>query len=254
MPAGPSRLSRCLPKSWQTQYPAGCAWSVDTPSSARQRECLRNPGVCPAAPHHASPPGLLAGGRRRLQGCNPPDGFSHEPATTIAGGSRHFHEPAPATPPVSCAGRPALTMGRWYESSFALGRIMRTRARTLRRDDPADLDVVTAAARPCRDRCRSRPRTSCRSPAAICSDGRRTSAWAGVPADLGRHEVLILSTQGGIRRPDGPPVALGYHTGHWEVGLLMEAAAQELRARGLHALRRLRHRPVRRPHAGHARA
>ncbi|MBL9214185.1 MAG: YjhG/YagF family D-xylonate dehydratase [Opitutaceae bacterium] len=46
---------------------------------------------------------------------------------------------------------------------------------------------------------------------------------------LGR-EFLILSTQGGIRAPDGTPVALGYHTGHWEVGLLMEAAARELAA------------------------
>jgi putative YjhG/YagF family dehydratase len=52
------------------------------------------------------------------------------------------------------------------------------------------------------------------------------------PAELGRPEFLILSTQGGIRAPDGTPVALGYHTGHWEVGLLMQAAAAELRARG----------------------
>jgi xylonate dehydratase len=51
-------------------------------------------------------------------------------------------------------------------------------------------------------------------------------------AALGRPEVLILSTQGGIRRPDGTPLALGYHTGHWEVGLLMEAAAEELRLGG----------------------
>jgi putative YjhG/YagF family dehydratase len=48
------------------------------------------------------------------------------------------------------------------------------------------------------------------------------------PAKLGGKEVLILSTHGGIRRPDGTAVALGYHTGHWEVGLLMEEAAQEL--------------------------
>lgn len=48
-------------------------------------------------------------------------------------------------------------------------------------------------------------------------------------AQLGRPEVLILSTQGGIRQPDGRPLALGYHTGHWEVGLLMQAAAEELR-------------------------
>ena len=47
------------------------------------------------------------------------------------------------------------------------------------------------------------------------------------PALLRRKEFLILSTQGGIRNPDGSPVALGYHTGHWEVGLLMQAAAEE---------------------------
>lgn len=51
-------------------------------------------------------------------------------------------------------------------------------------------------------------------------------------AELGRPEFLILSTQGGIRAPDGRPIALGYHTGHWEVGLLMQAAAEELRALG----------------------
>src|SRR4029453_5244406 len=53
-----------------------------------------------------------------------------------------------------------------------------------------------------------------------------------LPTELGRPEVLILSTQGGIRQADGSALALGYHTGHWEVGLLMEAAARELRARG----------------------
>jgi len=51
------------------------------------------------------------------------------------------------------------------------------------------------------------------------------------PAEINRTQVLILSTQGGIRADDGTPIALGYHTGHWEVGLLMQAAAKELRAR-----------------------
>src|SRR5437773_5112350 len=51
------------------------------------------------------------------------------------------------------------------------------------------------------------------------------------PAELNRTQVLILSTQGGIRASDGTPIALGYHTGHWEVGLLMQAAAEELRRR-----------------------
>jgi putative YjhG/YagF family dehydratase len=48
------------------------------------------------------------------------------------------------------------------------------------------------------------------------------------PAQLLRKQFLILSTQGGIRGEDGRPIALGYHTGHWEVGLLMRAAAEEL--------------------------
>src|SRR5437867_10429476 len=52
------------------------------------------------------------------------------------------------------------------------------------------------------------------------------------PAGLGGKEFLILSTQGGIRAADGEPIALGFHTGHWEVGLLMRAAAEELKARG----------------------
>ena len=52
------------------------------------------------------------------------------------------------------------------------------------------------------------------------------------PATLGSREVLILSTQGGIRASDGSPIALGYHTGHYEVGLLMEEAAVELKSQG----------------------
>ena len=52
------------------------------------------------------------------------------------------------------------------------------------------------------------------------------------PAELNRKQFLILSTQGGIRAPDGTPIALGFHTGHWEVGLLMEAAANELKSLG----------------------
>src|SRR5882672_3669010 len=52
------------------------------------------------------------------------------------------------------------------------------------------------------------------------------------PAELNRREFLILSTQGGIRAADGTPIALGYHTGHWEVGLLMETAARTLREKG----------------------
>lgn len=48
------------------------------------------------------------------------------------------------------------------------------------------------------------------------------------PSQLLRKQFLILGTQGGIRGEDGRPIALGYHTGHWEVGLLMRAAAEQL--------------------------
>ena len=51
-------------------------------------------------------------------------------------------------------------------------------------------------------------------------------------SELGRRQFLILSTQGGIRAEDGTPIALGYHTGHYEIGLLAQAAANEFKALG----------------------
>ena len=53
------------------------------------------------------------------------------------------------------------------------------------------------------------------------------------PAEVGRAHFLIVSTQGGLRAEDGAPVALGFHTGHWEIGLLVREAAQALRAEGV---------------------
>jgi putative YjhG/YagF family dehydratase len=53
------------------------------------------------------------------------------------------------------------------------------------------------------------------------------------PGEAARDPYLILSTQGGLRAPDGQPIALGYHTGHWEIGLLVEEAAREFRRLGV---------------------
>ncbi len=50
------------------------------------------------------------------------------------------------------------------------------------------------------------------------------------PAKLGGDDVLILSTHGGLRDAEGKTIALGYHTGHFEVHMLVEAAARELAA------------------------
>jgi putative YjhG/YagF family dehydratase len=52
------------------------------------------------------------------------------------------------------------------------------------------------------------------------------------PQDMRRPQMLILSTQGGVRADDGTPIALGYHTGHWEVGLLVQHAARTLERAG----------------------
>ena len=51
-------------------------------------------------------------------------------------------------------------------------------------------------------------------------------------AQLHGPEYLIISTLGGLRGDDGQPLALGYHTGHWEIGLLVREAAETLRAAG----------------------
>ncbi len=52
------------------------------------------------------------------------------------------------------------------------------------------------------------------------------------PDKLLGPEILLLSTHGGLRADDGTPLALGFHTGHWEVGLLVAEAARELKALG----------------------
>ena len=52
------------------------------------------------------------------------------------------------------------------------------------------------------------------------------------PAALSGSQYVIVSTLGGLRGDDGRAEALGYHTGHWEIGLLVREAARTLRAGG----------------------
>jgi len=52
------------------------------------------------------------------------------------------------------------------------------------------------------------------------------------PAELNQKQFLIVSTQGGLRAEDGSPVALGFHTGHWEIGSLVKATAVEIKRLG----------------------
>ena len=98
-------------------------------------------------------------------------------------------------------------------------------------DDPALTDVRTHAAGPSG----SLPFTANMLRERPSGDLFGWSQNAGMgwdPAALGGREFLMLSTHGGIRAADGTPIALGYHTGHWEVGLLMEAAARVFKENG----------------------
>ena len=52
------------------------------------------------------------------------------------------------------------------------------------------------------------------------------------PDKLDGDAYLILNTHGGVRAPDGTPIALGYHTGHWEIGLQVQEAANHLKVAG----------------------
>ena len=98
-------------------------------------------------------------------------------------------------------------------------------------DDPALLDVVTHVPGPVGalpltpEMLRSRP-------SGDVFGWTQNAGMGWEPSAIGGDEFLILSTHGGIRAPDGTPIALGYHTGHWEVGLLMEAAAHEFKHAG----------------------
>ncbi len=52
------------------------------------------------------------------------------------------------------------------------------------------------------------------------------------PKFLTGGQVIILSTGGGLRGEDGEAIALGLHTGHWELNLLVREAAKTLKDNG----------------------
>jgi putative YjhG/YagF family dehydratase len=98
-------------------------------------------------------------------------------------------------------------------------------------DDPAVLEVATRAPGPDGELPLT-PELLRNAPSGHLFGWTQNAGMGWKAAALGRKEFLILSTHGGIRAPDGTPIALGYHTGHWEVGLLAEAAARAFEAGG----------------------
>jgi putative YjhG/YagF family dehydratase len=97
--------------------------------------------------------------------------------------------------------------------------------------DPALLTVQTKAAGPA-GRLPLTPEQLREAPSGDLFGWTQDVGMGWRPDELGRREFLLLSTAGGLRGSDGSPIALGYHTGHWEVGLLVKAAAEELRTLG----------------------
>lgn len=97
--------------------------------------------------------------------------------------------------------------------------------------DPGILDVVTAGEGPSG----SLPLTDemLRTWPSGHLFGLTQNAGMGWPIDqMMGPQAVVLSTHGGVRAPDGSPVALGFHTGHWEVGLLVQAAAVRFKQLG----------------------
>ena len=80
--------------------------------------------------------------------------------------------------------------------------------------------------------------------------GLTQNAGMGWPAtEMLGPQFVLLSTQGGIRDVDGTPIALGYHTGHWEVGLAGAGRGARTEGRRRRAVCRLLFRSLRRSHA-----
>jgi putative YjhG/YagF family dehydratase len=95
--------------------------------------------------------------------------------------------------------------------------------------DPALLDVTTSGTGP-QGRLPLTAEMLLERPSGDVFGLTQNAGMGWPPHELGRPQFLMLGTNGGIRASDGTPIALGYHTGHWEIGLLMHAAAAELRA------------------------
>ncbi len=102
---------------------------------------------------------------------------------------------------------------------------------SLDRGDPAIFDITTAAPGP-PGQLPLTPQDLREKPSGDLFGLSLDVGMGWAPDAVRQPQMLLLSTLGGMREPDGTPLALGYHTGHWEVGLLMREAALTCRATG----------------------
>lgn len=97
--------------------------------------------------------------------------------------------------------------------------------------DPALYDVVTRAPGP-RGRLPLTADMLLHRPSGDAFGMTEDAGMGWEPSHLAGPQFVILSTLGGMRAEDGTPIALGYHTGHFELGLAIRAAAEELKRAG----------------------
>lgn len=97
--------------------------------------------------------------------------------------------------------------------------------------DPGLYDVVTAGPGP-KGALPLTPETLLDRPSGDLFGMTESAGMGWDPAALAGPHYLMLSTLGGLRAEDGRPIALGYHTGHFELGMAMAAAAGEFARAG----------------------
>ncbi len=121
-------------------------------------------------------------------------------------------------------------VGLWYET-IVTNYSSVSPAAILESDDASILSVRTHAPGPA-GKLELTPELLLNAPSGQLFGLSQDAGMGWDPKQLSGPEFLLLSTHGGLRAEDGSPIALGYHTGHWEVGLLVREAANELKSRG----------------------
>ena len=140
--------------------------------------------------------------------------------------------------------------GRWQRTNSTIASTTPWPRNPFDSEDPRLFDVSTRAPGP-KGALPLTPQMLRERPSGDLFGWTQNAGMGWNPSALGGKEFLMLSTHGGIRAADGTPIALGYHTGHWEVGLLLEAAAGVFKSAGAIPFAGGVYRSVRRPIAGH---
>lgn len=106
-----------------------------------------------------------------------------------------------------------------------------SKAELLESQTPSDLQVVTHGPGP-EGEIPLTPEMLTHRPSGDAFGMTEDAGMGWEPAALAGPQFVMLSTMGGIRGADGKPIALGHHTGNFELGMALEAAADEFKKAG----------------------